>query len=186
MSKISATIVADSINQQGDRITTMLVTFPRFILAELNTHKMLSKNSASSRAIPFKKMVESVQNNPFIPIAWQKEHSGMQGAEYFTDKNEILSLNDIWLMGRDAAVGRASALTNLKATKQLANRLLEPFMYHTVLITSTEWENFFSLRCPQYEVFDKNMKPRYYKSRKDFLKDNPHLHNNYKDAKELD
>lgn len=169
MSKISATIVADSMNPQGDRLTTMLVTFPRFILAELNTHRMLSKNSASSRAIPFKKMVESVQNNPFIPLAWQKEHKGMQGLEYFTDKNEILSLNDIWLMGRDAAVSRAEALTNLKATKQLANRLLEPFMYHTVLISGTEWENFFSLRCPQYTERDENgNKGNVYRSKKDY------------------
>ena len=73
MIKIEAKIIADSINPQGDRLTSILVTFPRIILAEVNTHRMLSKNTSSSRAIPFKKMVESVQNNPFIPIAWQKE-----------------------------------------------------------------------------------------------------------------
>ena len=80
--KISAQIVADSKNEFGDRITTMLVTFPRYILAELNTHRMFSKNSASSRAIPFVKMLKSVKENPFIPIAWQKDHPGMQGTEY--------------------------------------------------------------------------------------------------------
>ena len=73
MSKISATIVADSLSPQGDRLTSVLVTFPRIILSEINTHRMLSKNTSSSRAIPFNKMVEAVQNNPFIPIAWQKE-----------------------------------------------------------------------------------------------------------------
>ena len=71
MTQISATIVADSLTPYGDRITTMLVTFPRIILAEVNTHRMLSKNTSSSRAIPFKKMVEAVQSDPFIPIAWQ-------------------------------------------------------------------------------------------------------------------
>ncbi len=71
--KISATVVADSVNIQGDRLTSVLVTMPRIIIAEMNTHRMLSKNTSSSRAIPFNKMVESVKNDPFIPIAWQKE-----------------------------------------------------------------------------------------------------------------
>lgn len=73
MSKISAIIVADSINLQGDRLTSLLITFPRILLSEVNTHRMLSKNTSSSRAIPFSKMVEAVQKDPFIPIAWQKE-----------------------------------------------------------------------------------------------------------------
>ena len=83
--KISAKIVADSISPQGDRLISVLCTFPRIILAEVNTHRMLSKNTSSSRAIPLKKMVEAIKNDPFIPIAWQKEHTGMQGYEYFTD-----------------------------------------------------------------------------------------------------
>lgn len=175
MSKISATIVADSINQQGDRITTMLVTFPRFILAELNTHRMLSKNSASSRAIPFKKMVESITNDPFIPIAWQKEHSGMQGTEYITDKNETEYNISNWLQARDYALDQANYLTTNKVTKQLCNRLLEPFMWHTVLITATEWENFFALRCPQYEHEPDLLRPK--RSRKDWINFNNELTN---------
>ena len=71
--KISAKIVADSVSPQGDRLISVLCTFPRIILSEINTHRMLSKNTSSSRAIPFKKMVEAVENDPFIPIAWQKE-----------------------------------------------------------------------------------------------------------------
>lgn len=66
---ITAKVVADSKNEFNNRITTMVVTFPRYILAELNTHRMFSRNSASSRAIPFEKMVKSVEENPFIPIA---------------------------------------------------------------------------------------------------------------------
>src|SRR5690606_13685705 len=89
MSKIEVKIVADSINQQEDRLTSVLVVMPRIIIAEMNTHRMLSKNTSSSRAIPFKKMVESVQNNPFIPIAWQKAHNGMQGSEYWTEEDEV-------------------------------------------------------------------------------------------------
>ena len=98
MNKISATIVADSVNKQGDRLTSLLITFPRILLSEINTHRMLSKNTSSSRAIPFKKMVEAVQNNPFIPIAWQKEHKGMQGNEYFTDKVDLRALEQNWYL----------------------------------------------------------------------------------------
>lgn len=149
---IKAEIVADSMNQQGDRLTSLLITFPRIILSEINTHRMLSKNTSSSRAIPFNKMVEAVQENPFIPIAWQKHHSGMQGNEYFTEEGSIFHREQAWLYGRDEAVKTARELTNLDVTKQLANRLLEPFMWTTMLITGSKegWQNFFELRCPQY------------------------------------
>ena len=73
MNKIEAKIVADSVNKQGGRITTFLLTYPRFIHSELMTHRMFSRNSASSRAIPFEKMVKMVKEDPFIPIAWQRE-----------------------------------------------------------------------------------------------------------------
>jgi hypothetical protein len=191
---INAKIVADSIDPRGNRITSMLITFPRFILAELNTHRMLSKNSASSRAIPFNKMVESVQNNPFIPIAWQKDHKGMQGTEYITDSDRIQINNEEphsytkdwvihnWLLARDYAVNQATSLYKMGITKQICNRLLEPFMWHTVLVTATEWENFFALRCPQYileniPTVDENLSLSQKtltllgKSKKDLLKD---------------
>jgi len=165
--QISAKIVADSINQQRDRITTMEIVFPRPILAEFNTHRLFTRNSASSRAIPFKKMVEMVKNSPFIPIAWQKDHSGMQGTEYFEGwRAKILNL--AWKAGAKSAVFAATKLHKLGLTKQLCNRLLEPFMYHKVLVTFTETENFFNLRCPQYEDTYRN---EIYKSRKDMCDD---------------
>lgn len=150
MNKISATIIKDSINPQGNRLTTFELIFPRYILAELNTHRVFSKNSASSRAIPFNKMVKSVQEEPFIPIAFQKHHKGMQGNEYFTDPKEIEELQNLWLKSRDKAVEEATTLHDAGVTKQLCNRLLEPFMYHKVLLTATEFDNFFDLRCPKY------------------------------------
>ena len=165
MSKINAEIVADSVNVQGDRLTSVLVTMPRIILSEMNTHRMLSKNTSSSRAIPFNKMVETIKNDPFIPIAWQKEHKGMQGSDYFTE-SEAYWNNDKWLKARDYAVKMATIMNEGDITKQLCNRLLEPFMWHTVLISGTEWENFFALRCSQYRVNDTVV----YRSRKDFLK----------------
>lgn len=159
---IQAKVIADSKNEFGNRLTTMVVTFPRFILAELNTHRMLSKNSASSRAIPFEKMVKSVEENPFIPIAWQKTHKGMQGSEYLTDALSIQFAISNWLSAKDNAIKSAQALNSTKngydaVTKQLCNRLLEPFMWHTVIITATEYSNFFALRCPIYEIDDEKL-----------------------------
>ena len=151
--KINAQIIADSINPQGDRITTYLLTYPRFIHSELMTHRVFSRNSASSRAIPFKKMVKMVEEDPFIPIAWQKDHKGMQGSEYaqYPDTEDF---KVIWLEARDNAIKSAQLAQTgrVKLTKQLCNRLLEPFMWHTVLVTATEWENFFELRMPCYEI----------------------------------
>ena len=174
---IKAEILADSINPQGDRITTMKVTFPRIVLAEFNTHRMFSRNSASSRAIPFKKMVEMVRENPFIPIAWQKDHKGMQGREYLSEEGEIsevMMAKGMWLEARNKAVSVAKLLHgDIKqngfpsVTKQLCNRLLEPFMWHTVIVTATEWKNFFKLRCPQYKLSTGDV----YKSWKDVCKD---------------
>ena len=148
---IKAEIVAHSINEQGDELISVLATFPRIILAEVNTHRMLSKNTSSSRAIPFNKMVESIQNDPFIPIAWQKEHSGMQGSEYHEDTHKLA---EGWLTARNSAIQIAEGLNNNKVTKQLANRLLEPFMWTTMLITGPKsgWDNFFHLRNPVYEI----------------------------------
>lgn len=187
---ISAKIVGDSINPQGDRITSMLITFPRYILAEGKTHRiikgalgqvdifesiginddeMLSKNSASSRAIPFNKMVNSVLTNGFTPLAWQKDHTGMQGTEYFTDPTEIKELERLWNQARVEAVTRARDLFQKGVTKQICNRLLEPYMYHTVLVTATEWDNFFDLRCPKYQ---NPLGGDFYRSKKDYIKDN--------------
>lgn len=143
---IQAKVVADSI-YKGKRITSFVVTMPRIVLAELNTHRALSRNSASSRAIKFTKMLESVKTNPFIPIAWMKDHPGMQGNEFFTDEKDIKILEETYLKGRDAAVATAESLSNLGLTKQIVNRGLEAYMWHTVIITGTEWENYFALRA---------------------------------------
>lgn len=148
---IQAKVVADSANSKGDRVTSLVITFPRIILAEVNTHRMLSKCTASSRAIPFHKMVETINRDPFIPIAWQKNHSGMQGTEYLTglDRDQC---EFEWLTARDSAVEQSQQLNMINTTKQLANRLLEPFMWVTMLITGSQegWNNFFKLRCPSY------------------------------------
>ena len=149
---ISAEIIADSLGGNGCRLTTFVLKFPRIVLAEFNTHRMISKNSASSRAIPFKKMLEMVQENPFMPLGFQADHKGMQGTVYL-EGEELENAKTNWLLSRDAAVIHATRLNDMGVTKQLCNRLLEPFLYHTVIATGTDWENFFALRAhPAAEI----------------------------------
>jgi thymidylate synthase ThyX len=152
---IDAKIIADSKNQWGNRLITFLITMPRIILAEFNTHRMLSRNSASSRAIPFKTTSKRVEDVPFVPIAWMKDHSGMQGTEFFNDTETLpldgnpLAIDYLkteWLKAMHFMQVQAKLLNNAGLSKQICNRLLEPFMWHQVIVTGTEWENFFALR----------------------------------------
>jgi thymidylate synthase ThyX len=72
-----ARIVADSTNAKGNRLTTMVVVFPRIVLAEFNTHRVFSRNSASSRAIPVEKMIAMVEEQPYVPEEWGSNQKGM-------------------------------------------------------------------------------------------------------------
>lgn len=141
----SAKILADSLSPDGVRLTTFEVTFPRIVLAEFNTHRMLSRNSASSRAIPVKKMIEMVDKNPYVPEAFGRSKKGMQAGNDLAG-DEAQRAENLWLAARNSAVYHAEALLKAGVHKQLTNRLLEPFMWHTVIVTATEWDNFFHLR----------------------------------------
>lgn len=152
---IKAEIVAHSRNiETGDELITYRLTYPRIILAQLNTYKQITKITASSRAQPFNKVVEVIENDPFIPLAYQRTHKGMQGTEYFTDEEEIRQRDLEWLTARDKAVEQAKKLNELGVTKQVTNRLLESFMWVTQLVTGTReaYEHLFNQRCPEYEV----------------------------------
>lgn len=144
----SAKVLADSTNCCDNRITTMELTFPRFVLAEFNTHRMFSRNAASSRAIPVEKMIEQVENNPVIPIHWGKAQKGMQAYEVLNEQ-DAGDAKYHWVLAGLEAVHRAKAMLSLGLHKQIANRLLEPWMWITVIATGNEgaWNNFFALRC---------------------------------------
>src|SRR3954467_2779501 len=105
---ISAQVIADSI-YRGSRLTTFEITFPRFILAEFNTHRVLSRNSASSRAIPVWKRLKDILNHPFVPLQFGKNQAGMQShANIATEDYDAATKN--WLVGRDVAVIQAFIL----------------------------------------------------------------------------
>lgn len=145
MSNFEVQIVADSINPTQNRVTTFLLTYPRFIHSEVMTHRVFSRNAASSRAIPINKIIEQIQSNPAMPVRWGKNGKGMQDHGKLDDvqSNEARSL---WIDAAKSAIESAQKLQQAGLHKQIVNRVLEPFMWMTTLVTATEWENFFSLR----------------------------------------
>lgn len=141
-----ARILADSLNPAGVRLTTFEITFPRMVLAEFNTHRMLSRNAASSRAIPIQKMIERVRKDPVRPVWWGKNQKGMQAKAELTGWRRYAA-ELVWLQARWVAIAIAWILFKIGLHKQIANRILEPWMWITVIVSATEWENFFKLRC---------------------------------------
>jgi len=142
---ITARILSDSISPSGTRMTTFEIEYPRFILAELNTHRMLSKNSASSRAIPVAAMHEHIRANTAAPVYWGKNQPGMKAREelHTVDKH---TAQLIWNLARDRAIIAAGELNALGSHKQITNRVTEPWMIMKTVISGTEWANFFWLR----------------------------------------
>lgn len=150
--KPSAKVIADSVSRRGNRLTTLEITCHRFVLAEFNTHRKFSRNSASSRAIPYMKkdgtggMRERVMENPALPLVWASEQRGMQGGAELLGE-PLAAAKEAWLRARDAVVLETDYLHRLGLHKSLINRLLEPWMWHTIICSSTEWANFWVQRC---------------------------------------
>lgn len=139
-------VVLDSVNPGLDRLTTLEVTYPRFVHAEMLTHRMFSRNSSSSRAIPIAKLIQRVKEDPAGPIWWGKNQKGMK-AEKELKGLELELAQSTWLAARDSAVVYAEGMETIGVHKQIVNRIIEPWMWITVIITATEWTNFFNLRC---------------------------------------
>lgn len=164
-------IIEDSIAPCDKRLTTITATYPRFIHAEIMTHRDRARNAASSRAIPWPKMKAAITENPVVPIVWGVEQSGMQTGGAIPEELAAYA-NELWLEARDKMVEYAEAISNIGRTynqyhvlnqkteydsikihKSLPNRLTEPWMWITVVMTATEWANFFRLRChPDAEI----------------------------------
>ena len=194
---IEANLIAHSINGKGKEIGSFVLRYPRMIHSEVMTHRLFTRSAASSRAIPSKTLLKQVISDPFIPVAFQKNHKGMQGNEYHDPKelfsfrafiseveamfaedefNEFINnlytiylgeektLSDWWLYARDRMVECSMIMTAFGMSKQITNRILEPFQWYTTILTATEFDNFFKLRCPQYNVAN-----GIFKSRKDAL-----------------
>ncbi len=141
-----AKIVLDSLAPSGARLTTFELTYPRFVHSEFNTHRMISRNAASSRAIPVAKMIERVREDPAMPCFWGAAQKGMQADVELAGVARATAGRE-WLAARDEVLARAETLLALGMHKQLVNRILEPWCWITVIASATDWSNFFWLRC---------------------------------------
>ena len=141
---IAASIVADSISPDGHRITTLSLRYPRIIHAEFMTHRVFSRNASSSRAIPIERMIQDVIDDCAMPVSWGSNKPGMQAGNEVSEK-DVAQL--AWKRASRVAIQEARNLNALGLHKQIINRLLEPFGHISVVVTATEWDNFFALRC---------------------------------------
>jgi hypothetical protein len=181
----TAKVVADSTYKKS-RLVSVEVEFPRPYLAEFNTHRIFTRNSASSRAIPVWKRLRMCLERPYVPASFGKNQGGMQAGESLGAADQQNTASN-WLLGRDISAmqayclagGRKQILAAAKnhpdaielcdrvedglmkeypeisrrlvtleeaLHKQHANRPLELYSFHTVIVTSSNWRNFMGLR----------------------------------------
>lgn len=140
-------------------VYTLHLRYPRIIHSEVMTHRVFNRNARSSRAVPVKTMLNEIRSNPFVPWHWTKNQSGMQGvvgwdakvllkgaAAQFVDADTPVAREAAWLHGRDMMADLAESFKDAEYHKQVANRLVEPFMWMDLLVTATDWKNFLHLR----------------------------------------
>lgn len=147
---IRARVVAHSLNAAtGDELVTMEWTYPRMVHAEALRHRMLSRNAASSRAIPVKRMLEAIQEDPARPVEWGTAKAGMQAGEPLEG---VLAMDaeDWWTTTMEDAVRHAEEGAALNLHKQVVNRVTEPFAHITELVSGTEWGNFYRMRVSPF------------------------------------
>ncbi len=144
----SAKIIADSVGYYGgamSRLITMQLRYPRLVHSELMTHRVFSRNASSSRAIPVAKMIEQVRTDPAAPYVWTTNKPGMQG-DVVADPELIAKYDQMWIEAANQAADNAEVLMGEGLHKQVVNRILEPFQWISVIVTATEWANWFELR----------------------------------------
>ena len=149
MTEPGARVILDSVHPMGiSRVLTLELTMHRFVLSEFNTHCGIAKNSESSRAVPLAKRIERVRTDPAIPVSWPREKPGMQGGEEL-QRGFRYDVEALWKSAVSFAASHASQMSDYQLHKSVANRVLEPFLWHVVIATATldMWEHFFRLRC---------------------------------------
>lgn len=143
---ISAKIVLDSVGPSGVRLTTMQLRYPKFIHGEFMTHRVFSRNASSSRAIPVLRLINDVINDRVEPVEFGRNQAGMQAGEKLWGE-DLDKAREAWNYGRDSAITAANMLAALNVHKQVVNRVIENYVHINVVVTATEWDNFFELRC---------------------------------------
>jgi hypothetical protein len=142
----SAKVVADSIGPSGVRLLSVLCSYPLMVHAEDLRHRCFSFSVASNRAIPTRLIIRQVIDDPVIPIWFGKNQGGMSAREELTGWR-LRVARWAWLAARWPAIAIVWLMLRIGLHKQIANRILSPWQWVTVLKTGTDWDNFFALRC---------------------------------------
>lgn len=142
---IKANIICDSVGPNGVRLTTFVLSYPRFIHSEFMTHRVFSRNSSSSRALPFKRQLQMIKEDMAMPIEFKENIPGMQAGASLGSFKQLLA-RFVWRVAGHTSLVFARILAHLNVHKQYVNRIIEPYSHITVVCTATEWNNFFALR----------------------------------------
>ena len=152
---ITAKVIAHSAHKGCPDLITLQLRYPRFIHSEVMTHRVFSRNASSSRAVPIKRMIDEVEADLAMPVEWGANEPGMQATSVLGNISEGKA-KSAWEFAARDMIWKAKALDELKVHKQIVNRLLEPFSHISVVVTATDWQNFFDLRC--HEKADPTMR----------------------------
>lgn len=146
-----AKVIAHSRGPNGATLATIQSRIPRFLLPQLNTHCAIVKNARSSRAVPVATLIAEAVADPVMPLFWGANQRGMSATKELP-LAERVECETQWLEHRDEAVRASRRLMQLGAHKQIANRLLEPFLWVDVVATATDmgWANLFTQRCEKH------------------------------------
>jgi len=149
-----AEVLADSVAPGCPRLTSLKVRFPHIILPQVLTHRVFSRNTSSSRAIPVHRLMADVERDPFIPREWRySADRGMQPGELMSEHDSRHALF-CWKNAMERAMIEAGALAVIGASKEHSNRILEPYAHVSMIITATEWKNFFKLRIDPHSQIE--------------------------------
>lgn len=143
-----AQVILHSRSVAGSDLMTISMSYPRMVHAEIMTHRALSRNASSSRAIPIERMLTWVETDPAMPVVWGSNRPGMQAGDAVSPEVEARA-KEIWLRARDNAANSVRELEELGIHKQLSNRIIEPWGHINVVATGSRyaWINLFALRC---------------------------------------
>jgi hypothetical protein len=142
---IVARLITDSISQNGKRFSTFELEYPRFIHSEFMTHRMISKNASSSRAVPIGRAIQNILDNPAFPVHWGAAQAGMQAS------NELIGVpldvaKELWRNGIEQSISLVKEFDDIGCHKQIAARWLEPGQIIKVVASGTDWDNLMWLR----------------------------------------
>lgn len=141
-------VVVDSIEYVGEEEVfdiSVSSDYHNFLANGITVHNCFSRNASSSRAVPVERTIQNILNDPWVPSDVYKNCKGMQGKDIVNEDDYDIFCEE-WQDAAFKAIEVAHKMIDNGFHKQHINRILEPFTKIKVIVTATEWSNFFDLR----------------------------------------